>query len=124
MEAKLEKKTLLLSETHHRLKNNLFAISALMELESNRLKQGDSIDVLRNASSRLKSIAHLHSLLYEDSDTNEVGLSVFLNHVVKDVTRIYNQEEKDIKVEAQIDEMVIPADLSVSYTHLTLPTKA
>jgi two-component sensor histidine kinase len=113
MEAKLEKKTLLLSETHHRLKNNLFAISALMELESNRIKESGSIDVLKNASARLKSIAHLHSLLYQNNGADEVGIQIFLNHVVKDVTRIYNQEEKDIKVEAQIDEMVIPAELSI-----------
>ncbi|MBO6623164.1 MAG: GAF domain-containing protein [Balneola sp.] len=113
MEAKLEKKTLLLAETHHRLKNNLFAISALIELESNRLKNGDSIDILRNASSRLKSIAHLHSLLYEDSDTNEVGLKVFLNHIIGSIKSIYNQTEKIIRIESQIDDMAISADLSI-----------
>ncbi|XWN37123.1 MAG: histidine kinase dimerization/phosphoacceptor domain -containing protein [Balneola sp.] len=113
MESKLEKKTLLLSETHHRLKNNLFAISALMELESNRLKKGDSIEVLKNASSRLKSIAHLHSLLYEDNGSNKVGLKVFLNHIIGSIKSIYNQNEKEILIDAQIDEIKISADLSI-----------
>ena len=113
MEAKLAKKTLLLSETHHRLKNNLFAISALMELESNRLENGESIDVLRNASSRLKSIAQLHSLLYDDNGTNEVGLRVFLNHIIGNIKSIYNRSEKEILIESEIDDIEISADLSI-----------
>ena len=113
MEAKLEKKSLILSETHHRLKNNLFAISALIELESNRMKEGGSVEVLRNASSRLKSIAHLHSLLYQNDGTDDVGLQVFLNHIIEDVSRIYNKKEIDIQVDSEIDDIEISAELSI-----------
>ena len=113
MEAKLEKKSLLLSETHHRLKNNLFAISALIEMESNRMNEGGSVEVLRNASSRLKSIAHLHSLLYHNDGTDEVDLQVFLNHIIEDVSRIYTKKEIDIQVESDIDDIEIPAELSI-----------
>lgn len=110
MEAKLEKKTLLLAETHHRLKNNLFAISALIEMESNRMDEGNSNDVLKNASSRLKSIAHLHSLLYHNDDTNNVGLQIFLDHIIENVPRIYNQKSKNIQVKSQIDNVDLPAE--------------
>jgi two-component sensor histidine kinase len=113
MEAKLKKKELLLSETHHRLKNNLFAISALIEMESNRMKEGGSVDILRNASSRLKSIARLHSLLYQNEGTDQVGLQVFLNHIIEDVTNIYNKDAIDIKINSEIDDIQIPAELSI-----------
>lgn len=113
MEGKLAKKTLLLSETHHRLKNNLFTISALIEMETNRTKEGGSVNALKNAHSRLKSIAQLHSLLYEKEGSDEVSLSIFLDQVIENVDRIYNQDEKNIKINIEIDDIEIPAELSV-----------
>lgn len=113
MESKLKRQTLLLSETHHRLKNNLFAISALIELESNGMHTIGSDDILKKASTRLKSIAHLHSMLYENANSNEVKLRDFIEDLIKDVSRIYDREGKEIRIGSDIDDIVLPADLCV-----------
>lgn len=61
-------KTVLLSEIHHRVKNNLAIISAFLELQKDSLGQGKNPSsqeyVLLNSIRRIKTMAIAHEILY------------------------------------------------------------
>lgn len=64
-EVNLTRERLLLSETHHRIKNHLQIISSLLNLESNSISDTNARNALRSSQNRVKSIADLHQHLYK-----------------------------------------------------------
>ena len=68
----LTEREILLSEIHHRVKNNLAVVNALMELQTFYLKDEKTIQILKESQSRIKSIALLHEKLYENKSLKEV----------------------------------------------------
>lgn len=63
--ADLSREKLLLSETHHRIKNHLQIISSLLNLESNTTSNTGARDALRSSQNRVRAIAELHQHLYQ-----------------------------------------------------------
>jgi PAS domain S-box-containing protein len=61
----LAREKLLLSETHHRIKNHLQIISSLLNLESNTIADPAARNALRSSQNRVRSIADLHQHLYQ-----------------------------------------------------------
>jgi PAS domain S-box-containing protein len=61
----LTREKLLLSETHHRIKNHLQIISSLLNLESNSTIDPTARGALRSSQNRVRSIADLHQHLYQ-----------------------------------------------------------
>ena len=61
----LAREKLLLSETHHRIKNHLQIISSLLNLESNNIIDPAARGALRSSQNRVRSIADLHQHLYQ-----------------------------------------------------------
>jgi PAS domain S-box-containing protein len=64
-EVNLTRERLLLSETHHRIKNHLQIISSLLNLESNTISDTNARNALRSSQNRVRSIADLHQHLYK-----------------------------------------------------------
>lgn len=63
----LAREKLLLSETHHRIKNHLQIISSLLNLESNTIADPAARNALRSSQNRVRSIADLHQHLYQSA---------------------------------------------------------
>lgn len=61
----LARERLLLSETHHRIKNHLQIISSLLNLESNTITDQNARNALRSSQNRVRSIGDLHQHLYQ-----------------------------------------------------------
>lgn len=71
----LEEKTYLLSEVHHRVKNNLAIVSGLMELQSFSSKDEKVKKALQTNLKRIKSMALIHEHVYKSENFSEICLS-------------------------------------------------
>jgi two-component sensor histidine kinase len=67
----LRKREALLREMHHRVKNNLAQVAAILNMQRRRSKSEESSAVLVEAVQRMQSIAATHDLL----STGEVGMA-------------------------------------------------
>jgi two-component sensor histidine kinase len=65
IEKSLREKETLLTEIHHRVKNNLAIISGLLELQIQTIKDEGTIETLRDSQNRIQSIALVHQQLYQ-----------------------------------------------------------
>ncbi|WP_290878252.1 histidine kinase dimerization/phosphoacceptor domain -containing protein [Gracilimonas sp.] len=110
MVRKLEDREVEISEIHHRLKNNLSTICALLEFDLSDLKDPKSRRALASTNSRLKSVAEAHSLLYEQKQMASVELSEYLRSVIQNVERIFEEPEKDINVQVRFDTIELDAN--------------
>lgn len=101
----LKEREILLSEIHHRVKNNLAVVTGLMELQSAYISEEKTLNVLKESQNRVKSIALLHEKLYENKTLKEIEIRAY----VKELTYFINQslqiEGKNIQIHMQIDDV-------------------
>ncbi|MDD6373583.1 MAG: histidine kinase N-terminal domain-containing protein [Bifidobacteriaceae bacterium] len=69
-EVELETKDATISEIHHRVKNNLQAVSALLRLQARRTKSEEVRAELEEAQRRISTIAVVHEGLSQTADEN------------------------------------------------------
>jgi two-component sensor histidine kinase len=73
----LKEKELLLSEIHHRVKNNLSVISALLDLQQRGLESDEMKKVFDIAKLRVRSVGLIHQLLYQNNNFGEIDVEDF-----------------------------------------------
>jgi len=82
----LQEKTTLLSEVHHRVKNNLAIAIGFLEIEKNSQTEGiRQRDLFEKSISRLHSIAAIHKLLYDQKEFSKIPLSLFLKTITETI---------------------------------------
>lgn len=79
---KSEQLKLAVREAHHRIKNNLQAISDLLYLELSSYDDPHVADVLRESVERIQSIALVHDLLSQDEDVQTVDTRAMAERLV------------------------------------------
>lgn len=77
----LAEKTALLQEVHHRVKNNLQVISSLLSLQLRATGEG-AREALIVSQQRVKAMALIHQLLYEQGDVSQVPLAAYLGKLI------------------------------------------
>lgn len=70
----LKEKQYLLSEIHHRVKNNLAVVSGLLQLQAYDENKPEVQAALSKSVSRIQSMAEVHELLYKSEDFSDVEI--------------------------------------------------
>ncbi len=84
---KTEQLKLAVREAHHRIKNNLQAISDLLYLTQSAQPMGDAHDALGDSIGRIQSIALVHDLLSQEEDVETVDLHALTHRLAPMVVR-------------------------------------
>ncbi len=111
---------LLLKELHHRVKNNLQIISGLIELQASNIENPECQTVLSDAQSRLKSIAVIHQVLYQNEQNENVNFKTFVEELCNQIEASFNLKNK-VEIEVNIpndlnfnSETILPLGLIVN----------
>ncbi len=117
-EQTLNEKEVLLSEIHHRVKNNMAVISGLLELES--MQNSNSEQALQNSRDRIHSMAMIHEVLYQSDSFSEINLSQYLQKLINFISDTYINNQTEINLQNYFEDVVlninqaIPVGLIVS----------
>lgn len=95
-----EEKEVLLSEIHHRVKNNLAIISGFLDLQAMETDDLELRESLRDCQSRILSIASTHELLYEEQNFSTIG---FDNNIKKLSRQIADTLSPDVTFQFSMD---------------------
>lgn len=98
--ASYEERGTLLSEIHHRVKNNLAIISGLMQLQIFNSQSDKELEVLNKSINRIKSIALIHEQLYESKNFTNIELD---DNIRKQAENLLTMYESDISVSVELD---------------------
>lgn len=90
LEKSLEERETLLSEIHHRVKNNLAVISGIMELQLLESEDEKLRQALLENQSRIKSIAITHELLYQEQSLSRVDYRANIRNLVQNLTNSFH----------------------------------
>lgn len=81
----LEKKTILLKEIHHRVKNNLQVVSSLLNLQAREEDREEVRAFAAKSHSRIQAMALVHEQLYQAESPDSIAMDVFLDQLVTSI---------------------------------------
>lgn len=84
-----EEKEILLKEIHHRVKNNMQVIVSLLNIHADYIKDPESLALIEDSKSRIKSMALIHEKLYETKNFSKVNISEYLEKLVQELVDTY-----------------------------------
>ena len=118
--AQKEEKEILLKEIHHRVKNNLQVVIALLELQDTTLKNEQFSDAVKISQQRVRSMAMIHELLYKNDDVGKLDFDNYIKSLLTQVRDSYAHREEvsysvDLDPTAQFDlDTAIPLGLIIT----------
>ena len=112
-EQELRIKSAMIQEIHHRVKNNLQTIAALLRLQARRTGSVDVSEILQQTISRILSIAVVHEFLSHD-DSSIIDVKEVCQRIVNEVTQGILDPEKKIKFVLTGSSMYLAAQQATS----------
>jgi PAS domain S-box-containing protein len=86
----LAEKEILLSEIHHRVKNNLTAFISLLSLEGSYEESPSGLALKKDLQNRARTMALIHETLYKTRQYAEVDMEIYLSTLVDQVVNSYS----------------------------------
>lgn len=101
----LAKKEEEVREILHRMKNNFQMIYGLFEisLHTDEIKDQASREILLESKNRIQTMAAIHDILYQESDINDVNLSLYLERLLSLLEKAYRQKNRIITLEHSLE---------------------
>jgi len=84
----LKEKEILLQEIHHRVKNNLTIIIALINLQDTKLTNQEEIVVFEELNQRIHSIALVHEKLYENHNLTNIDFYNYTTDLINSIQAV------------------------------------
>lgn len=91
-----ERKTDVVRELQHRLKNNLQVLLSLLSFQSSRSEDSRVRLEFRKAEARVRAVARLHEPAYSSPGFSEVEFGAYLWHLVRDLAPGATVEAEDV----------------------------
>lgn len=108
-----EKETLL-SEIHHRVKNNLQIISSLINLKS-RGTSGETQDILFQLNGRILSMGLVHERLYNNNNIQSIRIDEYLVELAQTLISSMSDGEKPIQLKFDVDPVTMDVESALTF---------
>lgn len=105
-------KEMLFRELHHRVKNNLQVIIAMMSLQKNRIRSPETQELFGDANKRLQSMSLVHEMLYRSDKMEAVDMKEYLLQLMNRLRSGYS--EQVIALEYKLDRICLDLDTVIS----------
>lgn len=109
----VEEKTVLLSELHHRVKNNLAIISGLIQLQAFSESDNRVKSKLLSSVGRVQTMASMHELLYESGSFSKLEFGENVRKIVTTISKMYYDQAKNIEVRLDVESV----SLNINQAH-------
>ncbi len=109
----LAEKEVLLSEVHHRVKNNLQVITSLLNLQARRAESEGMRELLRESRNRVLSMALTHEQLYRSQDLARVDFRRYLRELCSGLFRSYGTDPRRIELQLAVDDVALAIDQAI-----------
>jgi two-component sensor histidine kinase len=81
LKSALKEKEVLLSEIHHRIKNNLAMVSSMLQLKEMLIDNPAAKEALSDSRRRIKSTALVHEMLYKNEAFDKISIHDYLKEL-------------------------------------------
>jgi PAS domain S-box-containing protein len=111
--ASLLEKENLLREIHHRVKNNMQVVSALLVLQSKKTKDRQILDMFRDSEHRIKTMALIHEKLYQSRSFGTIDLAEYLTRLIQYLFRSYEERSAGVALQMEVRDIALDIDTAL-----------
>ncbi|HVN66565.1 MAG TPA: PAS domain S-box protein [Methanomicrobiales archaeon] len=111
--ASLEEKENLLREIHHRVKNNMQVVSALLVLQSKKTKDRKILEMFRDSEHRIKTMALIHEKLYQSRSFGTIDLAEYLTRLIQYLFRSYEELSAGVTLDMDVRDVSLDLDTAL-----------
>lgn len=115
----LAEQVALLQEVHHRVKNNLQFIAAMLKMQINSIKNIENKSVLLETSRRINSMSLVHEMLYSKDKLESVSVSEYLKELISKLGVIIHSEHYAVKFDIELEDVNFDINNSVAIGMIT-----
>lgn len=115
----LAEQTALLQEVHHRVKNNLQFIAAMLQMQISSMKDEKNKAVLKNTSLRINSMTLVHEMLYKKDKLEFVHIKEYLQELIAKLKELVYDQEAPVSFQLDIDDLKFNVNDSVALGMIT-----
>lgn len=113
LKSSLDEKVVLLQEIHHRVKNNLAVVTALLDLQYMRTDDPGIRHILSDSKARVKSMAFVHETLYQTENFSKIEIRSYINRLSDSVITTFKNQDLDIQLIVDVEEIHIEMSKAV-----------
>ncbi len=106
----LKEKECLLSEIHHRVKNNLQMICSLLALQSSTIRDEKMLAALSDSECRVRSMALIHEQLYRSKSLARINMRQYIESLVGALTQACGKDAVTLSVRSDVDAEHLTVD--------------
>ncbi len=110
----LEHTEAMMTEIHHRVKNNIASILSMLRIEGRELADGDAREVLQRIALRVDSMGSLYELLAVNANTGHVGLLDYFGRVCRSIEQMAASEHCGWAIEVRGDDVPVGVDDAIA----------
>ncbi len=119
LETALAEQLSLTQEIHHRVKNNLQLIRAIIEMQINSTPNASNKGVLKDTSRRINAMTLVHEMLYTTEKIEKISAKTYLNELVEKINEMVNDESLNIEFKLDIENVYFNISDCVSVGMIT-----
>lgn len=112
VEEALRQKQAVLSELHHRVKNNLAIICGLIDLQVNELNGMQEVKALETTKYRIFAIAEIEELFYQNSDMASIPFHAYIQGIMNSLNEDEDQKQK---MRTNLDDLYLNISQAVPF---------
>jgi PAS domain S-box-containing protein len=105
----LEEKESLLREVHHRVKNNLQAMIALMRMQSQQIQDEATRQFLRELEGQARTMALVYEQLYQSENLARVEMAPYLEQLTSNILEAFGKN-RDLELKLNISAILDVAE--------------
>jgi PAS domain S-box-containing protein len=115
----VKEKEVMLSEIHHRVKNNLQIISSLLKLQSGYIKDPAAHEYFQISQDRVKTMALIHEQLYKSSELSRINFNEYLRQLTVHLLQSYGISPHKCSLSVNIKDIYLGIDTAIPCGLLT-----
>ena len=113
LRASLAEKEVLMREIHHRVKNNLQTMSALLELQARYVKDEQVLGFFRDSQQRIQAMAMVHAQLYQYGEFARIDFAAYLRTLVDHLRVQYGERCNRVNLWVDAQPCTLPVDAAI-----------
>ena len=99
----LSEQVALMQEVHHRVKNNLQSVGAIIQMQMRATKNESNQSVLKDTYRRLNSMTMVHEMLLNKEKIEYIDVNVYINEMIVKLNELFLDESSPIKFKLDIE---------------------
>lgn len=108
----IKERELLLSEVHHRVKNNLSIISAFINMQLEHLEDDRDKEIFDQTKDRIYTMALIHNMLYQNGTLSNIDFKEYSERFCQYLQNTLFQDN-EIKIKREIEAITMPIDTAI-----------